>query len=218
MQFTGEEIICFNSILGGGELEWVELPLAPFGNRGNYIRGTIGQLKEKGIVSEGDRLTALGQLVVGMVDEYKNAKTKLMINNLRIALVDVENVVLIAKVQEGYEIKLEQKKNVLEAILYACPYLKSGQEGKVKREPKYMPYEEWEKGIGDIAGGDSLFISQCREKELTEQRLYYWDGECGYCYQPGSKTRYKKGPEDIRGELLSLLEEPGREDNERVVH
>lgn len=217
MQFTGEEIICFNSILGGGELEWVELPPIPFGNREDYIKGTVGQMKEKGLVTGKDQLTQTGQLALRVLDEYKKAETKLRINNLRIAIVDKEIVVLIARVQEEYEMKFELKQNVMEAVMAAYPFLGGRQEGRVKREPRFMPYEEWENEIDSITEENSLMVSLCREKKLMEQRIYYWDEEGGCCYQPEKKTRHKKGPEDIRKELSALMEGEG-EGNGRISH
>lgn len=218
MQCTDEEMICFNSILGGEEPEWIKLPPLPIGKREDYIRGTLGQLKEKKIVTSKDQLTQKGQLVLRMLDEYKKAKIKLLINSLRIAVIEEEIVVLIAEITGGYEIGFERKDNVIETLLATFPYLKIKQEGKIKRESQFMPYEEWEAGIETITEENAIFASRCREKVMTEQKIYYWDGEKAYCYQPAKKTRSRKGSEDIQRELMQMFEGQEEKENGRVVH
>lgn len=206
MEFTQEELIGLNSILGESPIEGIALPVIPFQDRQAFVEKTIQSLEKKGIVEDKKKLTPLGSTILRALEGYKKAENKLFVNHLRIGLADEEIVVVIAGKKDKYDISLQRKEILIQALLTAYPYLKEAQAGRTKREAKYLPYKEWEASVKEIPEENLLVISPCHNGRLEEQKLYYWkDGEA-YCYIPKKNTRYRKGARDIRVELLHDFE------------
>lgn len=201
-----EELISLNSMIDnepiyGLRLVDKELP------EETRMENVIDSLGTKEILMNGE-LSDKGFILARWLLDYKKCKTHVFINTLRVALVDDEHVVVIQIEQKDhYKISRLHKVEFAKHIVTSAPFLM--RESKKRFLPYtayYMTQEELEEELDDLRWTEILLIQKHENQHVLEHVLYYMSEQVGYCYKYLEKEKIQKEPNDIRIELMKILE------------
>ncbi len=210
LTFTDKEMICFNSILGGKNIDGIQLRMPPIGDKKEYIQSTLEKLKVKGMVNEKNQLTELGKIPLKVLYEYKKAKKYVHINYLKIAIIDEQNVVMFQREKDKTYMLPIEKEILLEAILKEYEYLKQEQE-KIeiaKREITVLSYEKWLDSLDlmDQDTTDMIGLSKKEEDKVVDRKIYYWDKNGMLLYDIEKQKRKRIITKEVRETIKTMLE------------
>lgn len=208
--FTAKELICMNSILGGGKIPEVNL-IAPIQARTEaYKIETIQQMQKHGLAEADMRLTERGKFYVRMLKEYKTSKTFLVIENACIAYEQDEMAVYIRKEKTHYVMFYTKRELLLCHMLERYDFLRQAQETVyVRRNEKEF---ESRKDIRREIESKYPNISDCfqikkRKGDAIQYHKWICRGEDGLViYDFVNLYSYHAGARDARMELWKLLE------------
>ena len=112
-----QEMVCLNSILGGGKIQGLRLKLPFFYEEQYYIKSTMEQMYGDGLADKEGRLTVAGKIYARVLKDYKNSSTHIYIRNLRIGLLkDRELCTFIAITDNGYYMQYIDRESILSLL------------------------------------------------------------------------------------------------------
>lgn len=210
MRFTDREMICFNSILGGGSIVGINIEIPGFVDKGKYILETINRLKQKELVDTDGNLNKYGMIPIRLLEAYKNAQSYIFINEMRIGIIDEDNVVILEKSIGGTSIRIVNKIVLLAGIISDHQVLQNKQDKMTIKERNLMliNYEGWVDTMEDMDAPslEILFVVKYDNGNLVCNKVYYWDKNNTYLYDVKKQRRKIVGSVDIRTDIMKLLE------------
>lgn len=136
ISLSAREIICLNSIAGGGEIPGIKLYRPLCMNETEYVEETVTMMREKGLVEKENRLTADGKLLLRVLQAYKRCDTYIEIDNVRIGLQkDGRSCVYVRKEKGRYWMFFHDRAILMGQLVLLYPFLKQG-ETYSDHEPK----------------------------------------------------------------------------------
>lgn len=204
MKFSKQELICFNSILGGSPIVGINLKETNDKDVNTYVDETIRTLKEKNILDGNGRLTKIGILPIEILKKYKNAKKHISLNFTRVALLDDDRAVIIKIEGDQYDVSICNKIELLEKLVSRSSYMQkeTTSENKMKKEKlDFM----------DLLKDDELYKSEAINTKVyfdgseIGNKIYYWNNDKGFLYDLNSEYREELTPRNMRIKFMNLL-------------
>lgn len=219
MRFSDKEMICFNSILGGGHIVGLDIKIPLLVEKDSYIQDTVNRLKEKRFVDQNGKINHYGAFPVKLLDFYKKATSYVFLNGIKIGLVDKDNVVVLERTIEGTTITPMKKIVLMAGLISEFPKLKESQEKMAisDRELIAIKQDEWLDTLDDLdeKSSEILAISKYDKEKYVCKKMYYWDKDNTYLYDIDRHRRKKVGSVDIRTDIMRQLELGGEYYGER---
>lgn len=204
MKCSGEELIFFSSIVSKDNLFAMELDIGEEENRESFVDNTMDQLQKNGLVHPDKRLTIPGIRMLEAIVDYKLASEHVIINNMRIALVDGMNAITMIQCGENeYEVMRLPRIAIVLAVITSYPFLKeanaeiSTNEEVVSKSRllKIMREEESEK----------LIVREYHGINSKQEILYRMDAQGGIRYDLKTGNSRPANPSEIRRALIECL-------------
>lgn len=200
-----EELIALNSILGGDAILGVKLQ----GNgesEEKRVADVEKSLEEKEYMSQND-FTDLGLISIRFLEDYKDAKKHVFINNLRMALTEKTRVNIIGKEKEEYTFMQRERIEFIYELMKKIPFLQKAQ------KKRFFDYEKIKKSVEEIEERlesetwQSILVVQEYDKNIIKSygMYYYNEGTC-YHYDCIEEMEQERGAQDFRDELLEMFE------------
>ncbi len=212
MEFTMEEMMCFNSLLDGKPIAGVPLTwdAAKESEREVVARACVGLL-DKGLAKADGNLSAAGLLAVKLLDLYKKAEKKVFLNQSRIGFLEEDEVVQLALKWdkedriESVSIQMSRRRVILYALLQAYPDLRQGcRRFSMPRRYEMSEvdfYEELE-----AYSAEQVIYAGKTEAEQEESRIFFWNKEICHSYDRLKNTCEDWETGAVRKKLAEILE------------
>ena len=203
MRFSENEMIFFNSITSGLVVPELELHFARTGEHKEEVKKTIKGLIDKGVLEDETKLKEAGALAAKAFEDYKLANRHVVINNLRIAVTEVDSVVIIPF--ENYEFELTRMPGtvIMMALLKQYDILREGSynypvDVSFVSVEKILLHEivDWDKAIRVKEIADNRINSDC---------IYYWTEREVYKYDLQMQVKKAIDPVVIRHDIAKIL-------------
>jgi len=206
MIFTKGEMLCFNSVLDSQEIPGVALKAPLPSEYDKYIIEVLKSLRKKGLTEDDGKLSKLAALPIMTLEDYKKAKKRLYLNDLRISFNYDKSITLIKKAGEDFELTRLPRECLLLEILKQCEYLKGAQDSdEIREEPETFEFSEWEQTITDVHTENIIAVKSTDGEKEQDVCIYYWVGSNGYEYDLEKKERTRRGPRDMRVAMMERL-------------
>ncbi len=211
MRLSQQELVCFNSILDGKKIAGTHFKVPKEGTE-TYVQEALVSLREKGFLDENNDPTQLFVLMLRMLSDYKKAKEYVFINRARIAL-DTEDVTVLTKVNDGFDIFRTGKHLFFAGLLDGCPYL-LGADKDVRHNTKISP-KEWAAALNGYNLTEvGFWMQKFGGKKKSEVKVVYHIEEQGYVYDARAERLTACGPRLMRITLMQMLNIQAERKNE----
>lgn len=205
MKFIESELICLNSILDGKSIVGIEIKENENMLKDEYIDEAIIALKGKNIIDSNGKLTKKGIIPIKALEEYKNSERHISINELKIALLDAQNVIGIDCRENIYDISVFHKLSIINSILEKSEFMRKASKMDKKYKSEGVPIEELLLKKDNFEK-EYIRITEYYLGSIVKDNIYYWDKETGFQYSLISKRRLQLEPNTMRKKLLNLLD------------
>lgn len=208
--FTAKELICMNSILGGGRIPEVTLAVPIHARTEAYKAETIQQMQEHGLAAMDMQLTERGKFYVRILKEYKASNTFFVIEDASIAYGQNETAVYIRKEPPHYVMFYTKRELLLCHMLEQYDFLRQAQETVyVRRNEK--EYESRADIRAEIESRypNTLHRFQIKKNKGNVVQYHKWicrEEDSLKIYDLLNLCSYHAGARDVRMELWKLLE------------
>ena len=203
MRFSENEMIFFNSITSGLVVPELELHFARTGEHKEEVKKTIKGLIDKGVLEDETKLKEEGALAAKAFEDYKLANRHVVINNLRIAVTEVDNVVIIPFENHEFELTRMPGTVIMMALLKQYDILREGSynypvDVSFVSVEKILLHEivDWDKAIRVKEIADNRINSDC---------IYYWTEREVYKYDLQMQVKKAIDPVVIRHDIAKIL-------------
>lgn len=133
MKLSPEELLCLNSILGGGSIHGIHLAVPILMDEQEYVRTTEKKMTAHGLSDTEHRLTAEGRLYLRILKDYKSCSVYLTIGAVSLGLLEDNLCIYIQKEGYGYQLFYCHNGLILTQLLKEYPYLAQGQNKNQKQ-------------------------------------------------------------------------------------
>lgn len=207
MYFSGEEMICFNSILDGNDIFGIRIPHPPFSGTSNYIEQTKVALRQHNIIKENDELTEFGKVPIRLLDFYKKAQSYLFLNELRIGMIDQENLIILNKENNLFSIKCCKKVELYWVLIKQFPFLRGvkGQQPP-KNNSMAVSYDAWLTSLEDKPEINQIIFKKYKDRQATAELVYYCEEERIVQYNLLTQYKANKTAMEVRQKIYNLME------------
>lgn len=199
MIFSEKELICFNSILDGKKILGISIEDKEEMNTGEYIKDTIVSLKEKGIIDSEGNISKIGVLPIRALEQYKNCKNHIVINNTCFGLINNQEAIAIKKVKDCYDISRVNKLSIITEILKKSSFLR-GSLGVHSSENKL---DKVSMDIEELLTKDSIHMIKYLERSVISDKIFFYDDKQGFSYDLIGKSLKEVKPHDIKRTIVT---------------
>lgn len=204
MQFTQEEIFFFNSMTKGRMPFEIVCKLPEQKTSEEIVEETIQSCMQKGLIGEDRHLTKTGLVMLHSWEQYRNSRWHVKMNELRIALLPNNKLIIAYPKDGGYDIQCLRSELVMFALLKQSEYLRQGEERPQRGKWRSISEEEWEQEIEEMEGAIPLFLYENRKR--IERKVYYWKNEQGYVFNMDRKRVRELSPCVMRKQIYRTLQ------------
>jgi len=206
MNFTDGEMVFMNSITKGDQLYGLRFQTPGIINESNYIKETLEELRKKEILDSDDKLSEEGVIYASLLEKFKAAKNRLIINNMQVALIGKSDnaICIIRNNTSTNEMTLVKCYEILIKLIKDCPYLRKKTE-EYNIEEKHIEASEWYEDMKKHQY-DFINITVISNEKKKCDRVFYYDKINGYEYDKLTKIERIATPQYIR---MFLMEELG---------
>lgn len=207
MNFSEQELVCFNSILDGKRILGIQIDNTKDMESIEYVNDTISSLKEKGIMDSEGKLTKLGILPIRSLELYKSCDNYLIINNTCCGLINDSEAIIIKINEDSYDIYRVNKLKIVTELLEKCPFLRGASSSYPQKKSKEISIELTELLMNDYNyTKDSIHMIKYIDKNVTSNKIYFYDDNQGFRYDLIGKKLIEVQPCDIKRMLIRDLE------------
>ena len=199
MIFDEKELICFNSILAGKKILGISIEDKEEMNTGEYIKDTIVSLKEKGIIDGEGNISKIGVLPIRALEQYKNCKNHIVINNTCIGLINNQETIDIKKVKDCYDISRVNKLSIITQILKKSSFLR----GSLSVHSSGNKLGKISMDIEELLTKDSIHMIKYLEKSIISDKIFFYDDKQGFSYDLIGKILKEVKPHDIKSTIVT---------------
>lgn len=205
MKCTQEELIFYSSVISKENLFGIDLKINEEESREDLVASTLNELRKKGILDDNNRLSIAAIQILRAISDYKKASFHVILNRLRIALVNEANAVVIYQSnQREYELLRIPKLAIALLVMKQYPFLQEkacevfGEEVTMSKAALLRLMQ------GEREG--NLIIREYKNRISDKDMLYKQQDKD--CKQYNLKTGKVKpiSPSEIRKALLKSLQ------------
>ncbi len=211
VEYTMNEILCYNSLLDGKKIQGIRLMFPPITRKQTIIDDTLKQLKEEKLVDETGKLTAAGEAKLHIIRTYKQADTFLSLNNIAISFQNNRKMIMAVQNKEGkFMLETGDRAGIMLGLMKEYPFLQCQDKNEQKEmEPTILSEERWEELREQIEIRNMILLQKYRKENAEENIiLFSHEGNC-YEYQNEKNTLIRKEPSGVRKRIMALLELEG---------
>lgn len=203
MRFSENEMIFFNSITSGLVVPELELHFARTGEHKEEVKKTIKGLIDKGVLEDETKLKEAGALAAKAFEDYKLANRHVVINNLRIAVTEVDNVVIIPFENHEFELTRMPGTVIMMALLKLYDILREGS----YNYPADVSFVSVEKILlHEIVDWDkAIRVKEIADNRINSDCIYYWTEREVYKYDLQMQVKKAIDPIVIRHDIAKIL-------------
>ena len=199
MIFDEKELICFNSILDGKKILGISIEDKEEMNTGEYIKDTIVSLKEKGIIDSEGNISKIGVLPIRALEQYKNCKNHIVINNTCFGLINNQEAIAIKKVKDCYDISRVNKLSIITEILKKSSFLR----GSLSVHISENKLDKVSIDLEELLAKDSIHMTKYLEKSVISDKIFFYDDKQGFSYDLIGKSLKEVKPHDIKSTIVT---------------
>lgn len=201
MIFSKAELICFNSVLGGGVIFGTHFKAGRQDEE--YVQATVETLAQKGFLDENRQPNKLFVAAVRMLQEYKQATRHLFLNKARLAL-GKRFLVALTPVGNDYDMSRMDKALFFAGLLEQAPRLKEADTAPL--QTVQMPPARWnDSWKPSETVEDYYWMQQVDNRQPGRLAISYRIGGQMYLYKPVEQTLTKCGPQLVRRTMMDML-------------
>lgn len=210
VEFTTNEILCYNSLLDGKKIQGIRLLFPPMTLKRKIIDDTVTYLRKENLAEESGNLTVVGEAKLHIIRKYKEAEKYLAINNMAISFQKGRSMIMAVQTKDdNLMLEAGERTAILQGLLKKYVFLQRNEECEEEQQTCILKDDDWENLIERIEMKNLILVQKYRNENLIENlALFCHDGSC-YEYRVIEKKLIKKTASGIRKRLNELLEVEG---------
>lgn len=174
MTYTDSEMIFFNSLLDGENIFGIDIK-KPFVVDQDFIDETINSLKKKNLIDSDNHLTEEIVLRINQLKAYKESSVHVFFENMRIALVDDENIVGMIVEEDGYHFFTTKAYLFLHELFLNTPVLNDKMKNYTSGNVENIDLDEYISLLDNKNWKDASLFRKYKNRMLIEDYTFLWN-------------------------------------------
>lgn len=203
MIVSNDELVCANSIISKEKLFGINLIIPQAMIKSDFVNQTIHKFHNSGFIDKTNILTEQGLCLLRTIEEYKNAESYIIVNDLKLAQIGDNKLIGIIKKDDKYFIDVGSVKSFVDSIMNHTDFFSSKCNAEEKSE--FCSLKKWKNMIKDLDKIDYIYISKYYKRKEIIKKIYYIVNEKIYIYEINSHRLRTANSIIVRNELLNIF-------------